>query len=318
MTTAAAFWLFARVPADILLLEVGLGGRLDATNVIEAPIASVITPVSFDHPEFLGTDLAGIAFEKAGIIKRACPVIVSNQSRLTSDVIEAQAARLRAPVLVGGQDFSGRSEYGRFIFEDEHGLLDLPAPKLPGRHQFSNAATAIAALRTIDPDFPAAAIEAGLLKAEWPARLQRLSKGTLLALAPEGAELWLDGGHNADGARVLAEAMADFEEKNPRPLILICGMLTTKDSMGFLGCFAGLASGLITVPIHHAPESARTPQELAQMAAALGMQASFAADVPAALERLRAQNWPQAPRILMCGSLYLAGEILEINGTLPE
>ena len=318
MTTAAAFWLFARVPADILLLEVGLGGRLDATNVIEDPIVSVITPVSFDHPEFLGTDLAGIAFEKAGIIKRACPVIVSNQSRLTSDVMEAQATRLRAPILVGGQDFSGRSEHGRFIFEDEHGLLDLPAPKLPGRHQFSNAATAIAALRRIDPDFPSSAIEAGLLKADWPARLQRLSKGTLLALAPEGAELWLDGGHNADGARVLAEAMADFEERHPRPLILICGMLTTKDSMGFLTCFAGLASGFIAVPIHHAPESARTPQELAHMAASLGIQATTAEDVPTALEQLCGQTWPKPPRILMCGSLYLAGEILDINGTLPE
>ena len=318
MTTAAAFWLFAKVPADILLLEVGLGGRLDATNVIEAPLASVITPVSFDHPEFLGTDLAGIAFEKAGIIKRNCPVIVSNQSWVTTEVIESQAARLGAPILTGGQDFSNRQENGRFVFEDEHGLLDLPVPKLPGRHQFSNAATAIATLRKIDPDFPVRAIEAGLFQAEWPARLQRLSKGTLLALAPEGAELWLDGGHNADGARVLAEAMADFEEKNSRPLILICGMLTTKDSMGFLTCFAGLASGFIAVPIHHAPESARTPQDLAQMAASLGIQATTAEDVPAALERLRVQNWPQQPRILMCGSLYLAGEILDINGTLPE
>ena len=318
MTTAAAFWLFARVPADILLLEVGLGGRLDATNVIETPIASIITPVSFDHPEFLGTDLAGIAFEKAGIIKPNCPVIVSNQSRITGDVIEAQAARLRAPILIGGQDFSGRLENGRFVFEDDHGLLDLPAPKLPGRHQYSNAATAIAALRRIDPDFPPHAIESGLLQTEWPARLQRLTRGSLLALVPERAELWLDGGHNADGARVLAEAMADFEEINPRPLILICGMLNTKDSLGFLACFEGLASGFIAVPIQHAPESGREPQELAQMAANLGIQAAVADDIPAALERLRAQNWPKQPRILMCGSLYLAGEILQINGTVPE
>ena len=318
MTTAAAFWLFAKVPADILLLEVGLGGRLDATNIIETPTASVITPVSFDHPEFLGTDLGGIAFEKAGIIKHGCPVIVSNQSRVTTDVIEKQAARQRAPILIGGQDFSGRLENGRFVFEDEDGLLDLPLPKLRGRHQLSNAATAIATLRKLDPDFSPQAIETGLIKAEWPARLQRLSKGALLGLAPEGAELWLDGGHNADGARVLAEAMADFEDKNSRPLILICGMLTTKDSPGFLACFEGLASGFIAVPIHHAPEASRAPLELAKIAASLGLQATIADNVPDALERLRVQNWPQQPRILMCGSLYLAGEILELNGTVPE
>jgi len=316
MTTAAAFLLYSQIDADILLLEVGLGGRLDATNVIDAPLATVITPVSLDHPEFLGTDLGGIAFEKAGIIKRKRPVIVANQSALTTSVIERQAAKLGAPILIGGQDFSGREEHGRFVFEDESGLLDLPKPRLPGRHQISNAAAAIATLRKIDPDFSAQAIEKGLENADWPGRLQRLSHGLLKQHAPKDAELWLDGGHNADGGRVLSEALADMEEQHPKPLVLICGMLSTKDSTGFLGCFSGLARELIAIPVGHAPESGRLPEELVHIAENFAIRARSAPGVIAALETLRHRHWDVAPRILICGSLYLAGEVLQENGTI--
>ncbi len=316
MTTAAAFLLFSQVEADILLLEVGLGGRLDATNVIDAPLATVITPVSMDHPEFLGTDVAGIAFEKAGIIKQGCPVIVANQSRLTADVIERRAAKLAAPILIGGQDFSGREEQGRFVFEDENGLLDLPRPRLPGRHQISNAATAIATLRKIDPDFSAQAIEKGVERAEWPGRLQRLSHGLLKPHAPKSAEIWLDGGHNVDGGRVLSEAMADMEEAHPKPLVLICGMLSTKDSSGFLQCFGGLASELIAIHVGHAPVAGRMPEELVKIATSLNISAKASTDVISALELLRHRHWDVAPRILICGSLYLAGEVLQADGTV--
>lgn len=318
MTTAAAFLLYSQTPADILLLEVGLGGRLDATNVIETPIASVITPVSLDHPEFLGTDLGVIAFEKAGIIKRKCSVIVANQSALTTAVIERQAAKLGAPILIGGQDFSGREEHGRMVYEDDIGLLDLPRPKLAGRHQISNAATAIACLRRIDPEFPAQAIEKGLENVVWPARLQRLNHGLLEPKAPKNAEIWLDGGHNADGGRVLSEAMADMEERNPRPLIMICGMLTTKDTAGFLGCFAGLTSELIAIPVGHAPDSGRTPEDVVNFALKLTIPATASTNISAALAQLKGRHWEVPPRILICGSLYLAGDILQENGTIPE
>lgn len=316
MTTAAAFKLFAERPADFLLLEVGLGGRYDATNVIDRPMASVITPVSHDHAEFLGTDLAGIAGEKAGIIKRDTPVISSWQQSVVLDVIEKQAQRLHAPLSIGGQDFNCYEQHGRFVYEDERGLLDLPKPRLPGQHQFENAATAIAALRIVAPDLPASAYEAGIPQTDWPARLQKLTHGQLAAIIPQGAELWLDGGHNEAGGRVLAEAMADFEDAAPRPLILICGTLSTKDTAGFLVRFHGLAQEVIAVavPGEHA---ARSAQEVAQIARSVDINASEAESVQTALKSIAARKWAVAPRILIAGSLYLAGDVLRANGTPP-
>ncbi|MDB5569214.1 MAG: bifunctional folylpolyglutamate synthase/dihydrofolate synthase, partial [Hyphomicrobiales bacterium] len=193
ITTVAAFLLFAQVPADVLLLEVGLGGRFDSTNVIERPAATVITPVSIDHVEFLGDTLAKIAFEKAGVLKTGAPAIVSWQEPEAQDVIERQAFRVGAPVTLAGRDYNCWEERGRLVFEDARGLMDLPAPRLPGRHQFENAATAIAALRAVWPDFPQRAFEDGLRHVQWPARLQQLTRGALAARAPAGAELWLDG-----------------------------------------------------------------------------------------------------------------------------
>ncbi len=317
ITTAAAFKLFADHPADYLLLEVGLGGRFDATNVIDRPAASVITPVSHDHPEFLGTDLAGIAGEKAGIVKRDVPVISGWQASVALDVIEREAQKLRAPLVVGGQDFNCYEQHGRFVYEDERGLLDLPRPRLPGQHQFENAATAIAALRIVAPEIPATAYEQGMTQVDWPARLQRLSRGALASMLPDGAELWLDGGHNEAGGKVLAEAMADFEDASPRPLVLICGTLSTKDTAGFLARFSGLAQEVyaVAVPGEHA---ARSAEEIAAIARDADITATEAASVQHALHAIAARSWAVPPRVLITGSLYLAGEVLKENGTPPE
>jgi dihydrofolate synthase / folylpolyglutamate synthase len=314
--TAAAFLLFSRNPADVLLLEVGLGGRLDATNVIDRPLASVITRVSIDHREFLGDTLELIAAEKAGILKREVPAVIADQAREALAVIERQAARVRAPLSIAGENWTATEERGRLVYQDGDGLLDLPPPRLYGRHQFENAGTAIAALRASGLKLPAAAFEAGMTKVEWPARMQRLSHGKLPGLLPPESELWLDGGHNADGGRVIAGALADLEERVSRPLVLIVGMLSTKDSEGFLGNFSGLARRVITVPIHQ--DKAVPAAELAEIAGAVGIPAIARDTVESALAVAGRLDLASAPRVLITGSLYLAGEVLAANGTPPE
>ena len=316
MTTAAALVLFADKPADWLLLEVGLGGRFDATNVVARPAASIVTAVSMDHVEFLGSSLEGIAREKAGIFKRGCPAIVAVQAAVPEAVLEREARRAGAPLTLAGRDFSVREEHGRLLFEDADGLLDLPLPRLAGRHQHHNAAAAIAALRAVAPEIASEAIERGLQTAEWPARLQRLSRGALAAKAPPGAELWLDGGHNEDGGKALGQAMADLEEKAARPLILICGTLTTKDTKAFLQPFAGLAQEVIAVPVE-GEHAGRPARDVAACANAVGLPAAACQGVAEALGYLRARAWSAPPRILVCGSLYLAGAVLAENGTPP-
>jgi dihydrofolate synthase/folylpolyglutamate synthase len=317
ITTAAALLLFSETPADFLLLEVGLGGRFDATNVIEAPAATIVTPVSFDHPEFLGDTVEQIAYEKAGILRSGAPAIIAEQEQGALRVIEREALRVGAPRIVAGRDFFARVENGRLVFEDRDGLLDLPLPRLPGRHQHGNAATAIAALRAILPALPTRAFERGLVEADWPARLQRLRHGPLVALAPARAEVWLDGAHNEAGGRVLAEAMADFEDHSPRPLALICGTLASKNTAGFLSHFKGLAQETLAVPIvgEHA---ARTAEEVATIARGVGLSAAACDSVTSALRFLAARAWERPPRILIAGSLYLAGQVLEENGDAPR
>jgi dihydrofolate synthase / folylpolyglutamate synthase len=317
ITTAAALLLFARHPADILLLEVGLGGRLDATNVVERPLATVIAPVSLDHAEFLGDTVGKIAAEKAGIFKPDVPAIVAAQPREALVVIERQAARLRAPIRIAGEDWTATEERGRLVYQDDAGLIDLPAPKLHGRHQFENAGLAIAALRAVETLALAPAAFDGVAKAEWPARMQRLSSGKLVALAPPGGELWLDGGHNPDGGRVIASALADLEERVSRPLVLIVGMLANKDSEGFLKNFTGLARRIVTVPIPQ-QENSLPAATLAAAARAIGLPAEECPDIESALAAIGGFDLDQRPRILITGSLYLAGAALGLNGTPPD
>jgi dihydrofolate synthase/folylpolyglutamate synthase len=313
--TAAAFVLFARHRADVLLLEVGLGGRLDATNVIEQPLVSVIAPVSLDHAEFLGDTVAAIAAEKAGIIKAGVPTIVAAQPRDALAVIERQAARMKAPIRIAGEDWTATEERGRLVYQDDAGLLDLPPPKLYGRHQFENAGLAIAALRASGLKLAPSAYE-GIAKAEWPARMQRLAQGRLTEFAPPGCVLWLDGGHNADGGRAIANALADIEERVPRPLALIVGMLSTKSCEAFLRNFTGLARCVVTVPIPD-QEKALPAETIADAARVIGIPAQASGNVEAALGEIARLRLTPPPRILITGSLYLAGAVLDANGTPP-
>jgi dihydrofolate synthase/folylpolyglutamate synthase len=317
ITTAVGLLLFARHPADVLLMEVGLGGRLDATNVVDKPLATIVTPISIDHTDFLGDTLEKIATEKAGIFKRGVPVLVAAQSRDVLAVLERQAARLSTPMKIAGEDWTATEERGRLVYQDEAGLLDLPAPKLYGRHQFENAGLAIAALRALPQfKFSPAAYEAGMVKADWPARLQRLGHGRLAGLVPAGSELWLDGGHNPDGGRAIAAALADLEERVSRPLVLIVGMLASKDCAGFLSNFTGLARRLIAVPVPGA-EKSLSAEAVADAARAIGLSATSRDNLDQALDAARKLDLDPPPRILITGSLYLAGEVLRLNGTPP-
>jgi dihydrofolate synthase / folylpolyglutamate synthase len=315
--TAAALSLFARHPAELVILEVGLGGRLDATNVIDAPLATVITPISMDHTEFLGDTLARIAGEKAGIIKRGVPVICAAQDDEAMTVIEQQARFRQAPLHAAGQQWHVNVERGRLVYQDDRGLMDLAAPRLFGRHQFDNAGLAIATLRALDAfRIDAAAFETGIIAAEWPARMQRIAAGTLLGLAPPGCEIWLDGGHNAEGGRVAAAALGDLEERVSRPLVVIAGMMANKDAGAFLANFAGLTRHIMAVRIP-GRDQAMPPERLADAARHLGMRVEVAESVEAALHALTALAYEVPPRILITGSLYLAGHVLAVNGTPP-
>jgi dihydrofolate synthase/folylpolyglutamate synthase len=318
ITTAAGLLLFSRHPADVLILEVGLGGRLDATNVIDAPLASIITRISIDHTDFLGDTLEKIAGEKAGILKRNAPAIIAAQHRDVLTVIERQAAKLNAPLCIAGENFTATEERGRLVYQDDAGLLDLPAPKLYGRHQYENAGLAIAALRAIGAfKIPGPAFEAGMTKADWPARLQRLAHGKLTELVPAGSELWLDGGHNPDGGRAIAATLADLEERVSRPLVMIVGMLASKDCEGFLRNFTGLARRMIAVPVPGA-EKGLPAETVADCARSIGLPSTSRDNLAEALEAVRKLDLDPPPRILITGSLYLAGDVLRENGTPPQ
>lgn len=305
ITTAAALLAFARTPAEFTLLEVGLGGRLDATNVIERPALTIITPVSLDHQQYLGETLPEIAGEKAGIIKRGVPVIIGPQTPEGLAVIEARAERLGAPILAFGQHWHVAEDRGRLIFQDETGLLDLPLPNLPGPHQIQNAGAAIAALRALGHG--EAACEAAVTRADWPARMQRLRHGPLVEMAPQ-VELWLDGGHNPAGGEAIAATLARLP---PRPTHLICGMLNTKDVTGYMRPLAGHAAHLhaVSIPGEKNTLAAETTRDAAR---AVGLPATAAGSVGEALAAITAAE--PAARVLICGSLYLAGAILRENG----
>ncbi|MHA6641428.1 bifunctional folylpolyglutamate synthase/dihydrofolate synthase [Mesorhizobium sp. A623] len=318
--TAVSFLLFFEHPADAAVIEVGLGGRFDATNVVSNPAVSVIMPVSLDHQAYLGDRVELIATEKAGIIKRGCPVVVGAQESETAlAVLVETAERLDCPVSVYGQDFLAYGENGRLVYQDEDGLMDLQPPRLPGRHQFANAAAAIAAVKAAGFEIDARAAEKAMAKVVWPGRMQKLTLGRLVDMAPEGAEIWLDGGHNPGAGLVVAEAMAEQEEKNPRPLFLISGMINTKDQSGYFSAFKGLARHVYTVPGSFS-DAGVSNDELAVRAVEAGLSAEPVSSVASALMLLH-DTWDDReapPRILICGSLYLAGLVLAENGTPPN
>ncbi|CAM5458666.1 Folylpolyglutamate synthase [Mycolicibacterium aubagnense] len=318
--TAVGFLLFAEHPADAAIMEVGLGGRFDATNVIKRPAVSVIMPVSLDHEAYLGDRVELIAAEKAGIIKRGCPVVVGAQEFEAAQLVLIETAeRLRAPLSVYGQDFLAFGENGRMVYQDGDGLMDLSPPRLPGRHQFANAAAAIAAIKAAGFEISERDADQAMTSVAWPGRMQRLTQGRLVDLAPRGAEIWLDGGHNPGAGTVIAEALAEQEEKTPRPLFLISGMINTKDQTGYFRAFKGLARHVYTVPVSMS-DSGVPNDELAARAAEAELSAEPVSSVANALMLLR-DTWDESevpPRILIGGSLYLAGAVLAENGTPPS
>jgi dihydrofolate synthase / folylpolyglutamate synthase len=312
ITTAAALLAFSRSPADYLLLEVGLGGRLDATNVVARPALSVITTVDYDHQHFLGDTLSAIAGEKAGILKPNVRAIIGPQSDEGLVAIERSAAHVKAPLTIAGQDWQAFEQHGALVYQDETGLLDLPLPQLTGRFQIDNAGTAVAAIRALgDTRIKPGDIAAGLLSPHWPARLQRLGAGALRDLVPDDVEIWLDGGHNPSAGRAVAQSMADLNDRVPRSLVLITGMLNTKEPAGFIRPFAGLASELIAVAIP-GEDNALPPGILKLVAESEDLPAETAASIEEAVRRAGAMPGPV--RILICGSLYLAGKVLALHG----
>lgn len=319
ITTAAAFLAFSECPADVLLLEVGLGGRLDATNVVARPMLSVITPVSLDHADKLGDTIETIAAEKAGILKPGVKAVISAQDASVLDVIRAAARRKGAPLVAWGEDFDAFEQRGRLVVQRADGLLDLPLPALVGRHQIVNAGTAVCAALELDAfGVSERAIERGLIEVVWPARMQRLDNGLLPSLLKPGSELWLDGGHNPAAGQVLAQTLADLEERSPKPLHLVVGMMAIKDATGFLSPFRGLARHVVAVPIPGAHEAPHAPDMLVKAAQAAGLPAEAADSVEAGLQRID-QAFPGPKRILITGSLYLAGQVLGLQeGVVPQ
>ena len=302
-TTAAALVAMSETPADLAIVEVGLGGRLDATNVIDRPLLSVITPVDLDHAEFLGNELGGVAGEKAGILKAGARGLIARQAGSAMAVIEAAARAVHAPLTVMGVDFDAWAERGGLSFQDQERFLDLPAPALTGPHQIDNAGLAIAV--ALELDLPEAAMAEGLRSVRWPARMQRLTAGPYgEAARAADAELWLDGGHNPHAGAALAVALEGRQARAPRPLALIVGILANKDAGGFFAALSRSGAAVFTVPFDGA---AAEPEALAAVARGHGLGATACASVEEALSRALRLG---AGRVLICGSLYMAGEVL--------
>ena len=313
ITTSAALKLFAETPADYLLLEVGLGGDFDSTNVINHPLGTIITPVDFDHQKWLGYSIAEIASHKAGILKRGAPAVIGRQRDEGLAAIERVAARLRVTPFVQGRDYDSYAQDGRLIYQDEAGLIDLPPPALIGHHQFDNAGIAIAAVRHFNLPVSEAEIAAGLRSVIWPARIQPL-KGKLRDLLPRSSELWLDGAHNAHGAAALAVSLEEMNAARPKPLILIVGMMNTREPADFLKSFVPMAPRVLALTIPGEP-NAHPAGHIAEAAMAAGLSARTHRSVESALRD--AAGTPGA-RVVICGSLYLGGDVLAKNGTPPD
>ena len=314
ITTAAAFKLFAEVKADYLLLETGMGGLHDASNVVKAPLGVIITPVDYDHQNFLGNTITLIAGEKAGILKRGAKAVYGRQRDEGRAVLVRTAARLGITPLIMGEDFDGRAEDGRLVYQDEAGLLDLPPPALLGPHQFDNAALAIAATRHFGLPVSDANIATGLRTVNWPARLMRLD-GTLPSLLPKGSEIWLDGGHNAHGAAALAVALREINARHPLPMVLIVGMMNTRRPADFFAPFAGMVENAFGLTIPGEP-NAHQGASIVAGAEAAGIPAEVSKSILNALAGATSTGKPV--RVVYCGSLYLAGHVLHQNGTPPS
>ena len=311
VTTAAAFKLFAETPADFLLLETGMGGLYDTTNIVDHPLGTIITPIDLDHQEFLGSTLAEIAGNKAGIFKRGSRAVVGLQHAEARAALEGAAKNLDIMPLLQDRDFAGSARDGHLRFSDTQGVLNLPAPALAGMHQFDNATLAVAAARHFGLPVDEAAIAAGLLQVVWPARMQPIERGDLRATLPASHELWLDGGHNPHGARALARSITALPK---RPLVLIMGMLNTRDPAQFLDAFRDLAPAVLALTIP-GEQNAHNAATIATEARIAGFAALPTRSLGAALKQAaRVEN----ARILICGSLYLAGQVLKQNGTPPS
>ncbi len=329
--SAVGFILFAEHTADYCVIEVGLGGRFDATNVLQNPVACLITPIGLDHEAYLGDTLTKIAFEKAGIIKPAVPLFVGVQPDEALAVIEHIAARNRSPVSIARQDYDFYEENGRFVYQDSIGLLDLPKPGLIGDHQITNAALAISACRAVLPVLESSVYETAMEKVYWPGRFERLKPGNLAAgisavmlkdtssetNSETGPEIWIDGGHNPHAGIAISAQLKKAGYRKSMPLVMIAGMLTTKEPNGFFEAFKGLVDRVVTVPVNQS-DAGFDPTILASIVRKTGLQADAATDIESAL-KLAVGLYPgQQIRILICGSLYLVGEVLQKNGTPPQ
>ncbi|MDR3508733.1 MAG: bifunctional folylpolyglutamate synthase/dihydrofolate synthase [Caulobacteraceae bacterium] len=312
MTTAIALKAFTDTPADLCLIEVGLGGRFDGSNVFDHPAVTVITPVDYDHLELLGPDLSKIAWEKAGIMRPGVPCVSARQLDEARDVIEAEAQKLGAPLTTMGQEIDAFEEHGRLRVQLEERLLDLPAPSLFGPHQFDNAGLAVAAILKLgDPRIDEAAIAKGVAGAVWPARFQRLTAGPLGAkAAARGADLWIDGGHNPHAGRALAEAVGRLAAKDGRPVSLVVGMFARKDAQGFFAPFAPMNPALVTTTFDS--PNAATAEDLAEAAEAVGLTPRTAPNLTEAVDLALATEGPP-PHLILCGGLHFAGEALALS-----
>ncbi|WDI32583.1 bifunctional folylpolyglutamate synthase/dihydrofolate synthase [Hyphococcus flavus] len=313
-TTCAALLAFAESTADYAVIEVGLGGRLDATNVFDEIAAAVVTPVDLDHQQFLGDKLSGIAVEKAGIFKRGAPAVISPQSPEAMAALQECARNAGADTFASGEHWNVWSEHGRLIYQDETGLCDLKLPRLPGAHQIENAGAAIAAIRAAGLTFDDATISKGIELTHWPARLQRLTAGPLIDLAyeqlGESPEIWLDGGHNPHAGRAVARAMADMEARHSKPLVMVSGMQANKDAAGYFAPFNGIARKAYCVAADH--EGVMRASEVRNAATNAGLNAESFDSIETAFTKACAES-NEPPRFLISGSLYLAGEILHDN-----
>ena len=311
VTTAVAFLAFAETPADACVIEVGLGGRLDATNVIEKPLVCGIAGIGLDHSQWLGDKLADIAAEKGGIAKAGVPLVTQRYPPIAAQQVQQKAEAVGARWVGRGALWDMRVIRGSIRYRDRIGGLKLPMPSLPGLFQADNAALAVAMLRQQERfDVPVTAMAEGISGATWPARLHKLEPGPLAKLLPAGSEIWLDGGHNASAARRVANHVRR-SFAGDLPLVLLFASLKSKDPASMLRAFRGVAAAVVTVPI--ADHDDYSPEDLAAIAAEMSFNVVAAASLKAALERIRAPS-----RVLVFGSLYLAGEALEANREIPD